>query len=128
MMAGDGDGKRTFGGGLAADMVENGAIYGCFDIFYNSCGVGRKKPLAFEMKKELLEVFDPKKCNAGNEGGLGEVLEREIDLGNPGGASGLDDVDDAMDWAKITVEGELADKETSGEVFLAELMREGEDG
>ena len=59
---------------------------------------------------------------------MGEVSFGENDFGKTGGASGFDDVDDAADGAKGTVEGELADKDTIIEVGLEELTVQGEDG
>ena len=128
VVAGNSDRKSALGKGLAADVVEDGAVFVCFDIFYNGFGSRSDKSLALEMEEKLAEVFNADEFDAGEKGSLREVLKGEIYLGDAGGLGGFDDVDDAVDRAEIAVERELADEKTILEIGLMELTREGEDG
>ena len=67
---------------------------------------------ALEMEEEFLEVFDTDDLDVREKRGLREVFEGNINFRDIGGASGFDDVDDAMDGTERTIEGKLADEET----------------
>ena len=128
VVAGDSDDEGALGGGLAADLGEGKGVGPCFGIFYNTWLGAGEGLLVLEVADELTEVAGADQLDAGDEGGLGEVVEGEINRGEAEVAGGFDDVDDAADGAEVAVQGEFPDEGGAFNLGGVDLFGEEEEG